>query len=137
MIGIVFSLLYAFNAWLGSVAGTCTMGDDGYFIASIIYSIPIILIAGCCLWLSRRIEGYSVYALFLPALSAISVAFIWLPILWNTTVIGHHLCGEEYNIYFTGSYVFERLVPIIHVAFVALLLALSSPVFRKERARDN
>ena len=129
--GVVFSLIYVFTAWTGSVAGTCTMGDDGPFVASVFYSVPIFLLAGGCLWWTRKIDGCTLGLLLIPAVSGIISVSIWIPILWNTTFLGNHLCGEEFNSYLTGSYLVERSVPTLHAAFASILLMLSKPMINQ------
>lgn len=125
-IGILFSVLYALNAWLGSVAGTCTMGDDGHFIASIIYGLPIALIAGITLWRSRNISQYGTFALFSSVISCVFVVFIWAPILWSTSIQGNHLCGSEFNYYINGPYTLERFVPLLHIIVIVVLFLFTT-----------
>ncbi len=132
VVGIVFSLLYSINAFLGAVAGTCTMGDDDRFSTSVFTSVPILLIVGYCLWTTQKLKGQSVYALFIVIIASVSVLYNWFPILWNTSIMGNHLCGKDYNSYITGSYVFEKYIPIIHFTFAGLLLVLSSYPILKE-----
>ena len=117
---------------MGATAGTCTMGDDGRFIASIIYSVPIVILVGYGLWNSRKLEGFSVYSLILTIASAIFAAYFWIPLLWNTTIMGNHLCGEMFNDFIVGSYVLERFVPLIHMFYIGLLIVLSKPLFKRD-----
>ncbi|WP_444911672.1 hypothetical protein [Microbulbifer sp. PAAF003] len=64
--GVAFTYIYAFITWLGAVAGTCTMGDDGGFLASLIVAISLFLLVAGLLWPSRKVNSGKLLLVFHP-----------------------------------------------------------------------
>ncbi|MGF1689015.1 hypothetical protein L4C36_20430 [Photobacterium japonica] len=116
--------------------GTCTQGDDGRFYASVLYSIPFVTIALVGI-LSTQSHTARIMHVVTAGLMFSGVMWFWGPLLWQSTLQGHHLCGAEYNAMFIGeegmeTQVLGRLIPLIHLMVSGGLFWLA---VRKLRAK--
>lgn len=123
--GHVAIALYAMVVCMGAVAGTCTQGDDDRFYASLIYAIPLFFLALWGITCARMAVIRYIYLLAL-ILMCMAVCFFWGPLVWQTTVLGHHLCGAGFDqgLAFNEGVrvVMGRMIPLIHVSMAGGLV---------------
>jgi len=126
---LLFALILLFTVLsvLGSVVGTCTQGDDSRFFSSVSYvALTLIILIPYLLrgtqnsfW--RRV--YAVVGIIAPGV----ICWFWFPFIVETTLIGHHLCGNEFDHYPDRHLMIERMIPLLHV-LSSIFIALSCVV---------
>ncbi|MDG2881912.1 hypothetical protein P7M59_28905, partial [Vibrio parahaemolyticus] len=58
-------------------------------------------------------------------LVAMLVTYFWMPLVIETTIKGHHLCGKIFDSYLGEFYLFERAMPMIHIVSSLAIFMLS------------
>ncbi len=125
MYSSILIVLYGLLVALGTVAGTCTQGDDGRFYASIIYSLVLGLPIVVALKRGYKDTKFIWISPLIALLSAMLVTYFWMPLVIETTIKGHHLCGKIFDSYLGEIYLFERAIPMIHIVSSLAIFMLS------------
>jgi hypothetical protein len=112
----LFSCWYAAHAWL-SHQSTCTMGggaDD--FVGGLLIGAPGAVCATVLLALARPVGwAQRVMALLAAGPALLTLLFLVVPWFLGTTVLGHHVCGAEFDDYLAYSAAWERAIPAAHL----------------------
>ena len=111
---VILFLAYAFLILVLEVSETCTMGSDG-LNAHLIIGAPLAAIAALLmLFAVRGQREYLSKRLSLSVVPAVAVVLVFhLSQAWNVSVLGHHSCGSDYDLYLEFTSKFERLTPLV------------------------
>lgn len=121
MFNLVAIAIYGLFVCLCAVAGTCTQGDAGRFFVSLMYGLP------ASIYIAYRVirhnsgsvqQQLTAWAAFFLA---IFVCDSWGELVIQTTILGHNLCGQDFDVYNTRPYLLERAIPAIHVISVSFI----------------
>lgn len=129
MYSSILIVLYGLLVSLGAVAGTCTQGDVGRFYASIIYGSLLFLPIVIAIQRGRKYTTFIWISPLIALLVAILVTYFWIPLVIETTIEGHHLCGKVFDSHLGEIYLFERAIPMIHIVSSLAIFMLSLKKF--------
>ncbi|WP_394388318.1 hypothetical protein [Shewanella woodyi] len=125
MLSLVLVIVYGLLVCLGAVAGTCTQGDDARFYASLLYGTPLFLLLILRVAFDKNRILFKRINVVAALLLMTSVSYFWMPLMIDTTIKGHHLCGGDFDSYINGSYALERFIPVLHIFSSLFVLVLT------------
>jgi hypothetical protein len=118
----ILVLWYTVHAVLSRFAGTCTMGDTDRFVAGASVGLPAAAIAVLLVLFGPARAGWRMGGVLLAVPLAMVVLYVWVPLALSAGILGHHLCGADFDSYLVAMRGWERFIPLAHVAAAAGLL---------------
>ncbi|WHI46429.1 hypothetical protein ACJJIW_20805 [Microbulbifer sp. JMSA004] len=120
------------------MAETCTMGDTGGYVGSVILSVPFALLASFIIF---KVKPTNVYfeniSASLILILCLFVGYIWSLLLVNTTISGNHLCGPDYNSYLNEYGTNYWYIPLIQLIACAQLMFFSIRSAHNKSSKKN
>ncbi|MCM0148696.1 hypothetical protein KCN56_09005 [Photobacterium galatheae] len=101
------------------------MGDTSHFLGSIILGIPLCITMRIC---ARNLvithASFSRFLFLISLVFSLLALSVWIPDVWRVTILGHHLCGNEYHShsYSISNMTVERFIPVVNLLLVLFMI---------------